>query len=109
MCIRDRYEAEDCAYCARFEADVLNHWASPVAFVKTRSQQAPSGWMLAKHLVATPTIVLFENGREVSRFTGYAGDVQKFWQWLGFHLLTPEQQKIAFDSGTELPLSLIHI
>lgn len=97
------YEAEDCAYCARFEADVLAHWAAPVAYVQTRSQQAPGGWQLARPLVATPTIVLFEQGRETARFTGYAGDVQKFWQWLGFHLLTPEQQQIAFDSGTELP------
>ena len=97
------YEAEDCAYCERFQADVLAHWSAPVAFVKTRSQQAPSGWALAKSLVATPTIVLFEHGHEVSRFTGYAGDAKKFWQWLGFHLLTKEQQQIAFDSGTELP------
>lgn len=64
------YEAEDCAYCERFQADVLAHWSAPVAFVKTRSQQAPSGWALAKSLVATPTIVLFEHGHEVSRFTG---------------------------------------
>lgn len=97
------YEAEDCAYCERFDAEVLQHWAAPVAFVQTRSQQAPSGWVLAKPLVATPTVVLFEQGKEVSRFTGYAGDAKKFWQWLGFHLLTPEQQEIAFESGTELP------
>ena len=36
------YEAEDCAYCERFQADVLAHWSAPVAFVNTRSQQAPS-------------------------------------------------------------------
>ena len=97
------YEAEDCAYCERFKTDVLKHWAASVAYVQTRSQQAPTGWILAKALVATPTIVLFERGKEVSRFTGYAGDAKKFWQWLGFHLLTKEQQQIAFDSGTELP------
>lgn len=97
------YDAEDCPYCEKFEADVLRQWAADVPIVKTRSRQPPVGWTLAKPLVATPTIVLFEQGRETARFTGYAGDPQKFWQWLGFHLLTPEQQKIAFDSGTELP------
>lgn len=97
------YEAEDCPYCERFEADVLKTWKAEVPFARTRSQQAPSGWTLAKPLLATPTIVLFKQGKEASRFTGYAGDAKKFWQWLGFHLLTPEQQRIAFDSGTELP------
>lgn len=103
------YEAEDCPYCERFEADVLKTWQADVPFARTRSQQAPSGWSLAKPLLATPTIVLFKDGSEVSRFTGYAGDAKKFWQWLGFHRLTPEQQRIAFDSGTELPGTGAHL
>jgi peptide methionine sulfoxide reductase msrA/msrB len=50
--------------------------------------------------------VLFENGKEVSRYTGYGGGDearQRYWKWLGFHLLTPAQQKIAFEQGTERP------
>lgn len=97
------YEAEDCPYCEKFEADVLAHWQADVPFVRTQSQQAPNGWVLAGPLLATPTIVLFKKQKEVARFTGYPGDAQKFWQWLGFHMLSPEQQRIAFDSGTELP------
>ena len=30
-------------------------------------------------------------------------DQTGFWKWLGFQLLTPEQQKIAFEEGTERP------
>lgn len=97
------YEAEDCPYCEKFEADVLAHWQADVPFVRTQSQQAPNGWVLAGPLLATPTIVLFKKQKEVARFTGYPGDAQKFWQWLGFHMLSAEQQRIAFDSGTELP------
>ncbi len=97
------YEAEDCPFCARFAAEVLKTWKSDVPYVLTKSQQAPKGWTLAKRLFATPTIVLFKGGREVSRYTGYTGESQKFWQWLGFNLLTPEQQQIAFDRGTEMP------
>lgn len=103
------YEAEDCPYCERFEADVLKNWKADVPFVRTRSQQPPTGWTLAGPLLATPTIVLFKDGKEVSRFTGYAGDAKKFWQWLGFHQLTPEQQRIAFESGTELPGTGAHL
>lgn len=97
------FEGEDCAYCRKFKADVLDHWQSPVAVVSTLNPQAPAGWTLEKALFATPTIVLFEKGKEVSRYTGYSGEAPRFWQWLGFHLLTPAQQKIAFEQGTERP------
>lgn len=103
------YEAEDCPYCEKFEADVLSGWKADVPFARTRSQKAPTGWTLAGPLLGTPTIVLFQQGKEVSRFTGYAGDARKFWQWLGFHLLTPEQQRIAFENGTELPGTGAHL
>ena len=95
------FEAEDCPYCKQFKAEVLDHWKSEVPVARTLSTQPPQGWTLEKALFATPTIVLFENGKEVSRYTGYNGDKPRFWKWLGFHLLTPAQQKIAFEQGTE--------
>ena len=49
--------------------------------------------------------VLFEKGKEVSRYTGYNGEQARFWQWLGQRLLTPAQQKIAFEQGTERPFT----
>lgn len=97
------FEAEDCAYCATFKREVLDHWKSPVAVSTTMSTRAPEGWSLEKALFATPTIVLFERGKEVSRYTGYNGEQERFWKWLGFRLLSPEQQKIAFEQGTERP------
>lgn len=103
------FESADCIYCQKFKADVLDHWQSPVAIARSLSPQAPAGWTLAKALFATPTIVLFEQGREVSRYTGYNGDTGRFWQWLGFHLLTPAQQKIAFEQGTEYPGTGSHL
>lgn len=95
------FEAEDCAFCKKFKADVLDHWQSEIAVARTLSPNAPSAWHLEKALFATPTIVLFEKGKEVSRYTGYNGEKSRFWQWLGFQLLTPAQQKIAFEQGTE--------
>lgn len=99
------FEAEDCLYCRKFKADVLDHWKSPVAIVSSLNTDAPTGWSLEKALFATPTIVLFEKGKEVSRYTGYNGETARFWQWLGYQLLTPEQQKIAFKQGTERPFT----
>lgn len=103
------FEAEDCAYCRKFKAEVLDHWQSPVAIARTLNPQPPVGWTLEKALFATPTIVLFEKGKEVSRYTGYNGDQERFWKWLGFHLLTPAQQKIAFEQGTEYPGTGSHL
>ncbi|GIX40040.1 MAG: hypothetical protein KatS3mg128_1089 [Silanimonas sp.] len=71
--------------------------------------QAPEGWSLEKPLFATPTIVLFENGKEVSRYTGYNGDKARFWQWLGFRLLSEEQRRIAFEKGTEYAFTGSHL
>jgi peptide methionine sulfoxide reductase msrA/msrB len=103
------FEAEDCAYCKQFKAEILDSWKSEVPIARSMSSTPPAGWTLEKALFATPTIVLFENGKEVSRFTGYTGDKPRFWKWLGFHLLTPAQQKIAFEQGTERPGTGSHL
>lgn len=103
------FEAADCPYCKQFKADILDHWQSEVPVTRTLSAQPPAGWTLEKALFATPTIVLFENGKEVSRYTGWNGDKPRFWKWLGFHLLTPAQQKIAFEQGTEYPGTGSHL
>jgi peptide methionine sulfoxide reductase msrA/msrB len=103
------FEATDCAYCKQFKAEVLDKWKSEVPIARTYSTEPPAGWKLEKALFATPTIVLFENGKEVSRYTGYNGEQPRFWKWLGFHLLTPDQQKIAFEQGTERPGTGSHL
>ena len=103
------FEATDCAYCKQFQKEVLARWKSDVPVVQTLNTNPPSGWTLEKALFATPTIVLFEKGKEVSRYTGYNGDQKRFWHWLGFQLLTPEQRKIAFEQGTEYPGTGSHL
>jgi peptide methionine sulfoxide reductase msrA/msrB len=95
------FEAPECDFCKRFKAEVLDGWRSEVAVARTFSTLPPTGWSLEKALFATPTIVLFEGGREVSRYTGYNGEKDRFWRWLGGRLLTPEQRRIAFEQGTE--------
>ncbi len=97
------FEAVDCPYCKKFHEEVQSKWHGNVPIVSTLSTQAPTGWTLAKPLFATPTIVLFEDGKETSRYTGYNGDQHRFWGWLGQQLLTPEQRRIAFEKGTEIP------
>ena len=103
------FEAEDCAFCKQFKAEVLDRWQSPVPVAASLNPQPPTGWTLDKPLFATPTMVLFEQGKEVARYTGYNGEQARFWKWLGFRLLTPEQRKIAFEQGTERAFTGSHL
>ncbi|MFB1486685.1 MULTISPECIES: peptide-methionine (S)-S-oxide reductase MsrA [unclassified Thiocapsa] len=103
------FEAEDCSFCERFRAEVLDGWQAEVPIAATLNPNPPKGWTLEKTLFATPTIVLFEKGKEVSRYTGYQGDQDRFWRWLGFQVLTPEQQRIAFEQGTEPAFTGSHL
>jgi peptide methionine sulfoxide reductase msrA/msrB len=79
------FEAEECHYCEQFKVDILDQWQSKLKIASTMSRQPPTGWKLTKNLFATPTIVLFKQGNEVSRYTGYNGNQEKFWQWLEEH------------------------
>lgn len=99
------FETENCEFCAKFRADILDHWQAEVPVVATLNTNLPENWELEQALFAAPTVVLFEQGQEVARYTGYNGEKENFWQWLGFQLLTPEQQKIAFQQGTERPFT----
>ena len=103
------FEAEDCPFCKLFRAEVLDNWSSGVPVITTLNPEPPENWVLEKALFATPTVVLFENGKEVSRYTGYKGDKERFWKWLGFQILTPEQKRIAFEQGTERPFTGSHL
>ena len=99
------FESETCSSCKVFKKDVLTNWKSSFAIEKTYSMQVPLGWELKESIWATPTIVMFNNGKEISRYTGYDGNKQEFWRWFGLQTLSPEQKKIAFENGTELPFS----
>lgn len=103
------FTAPDCAFCKQFKHEIIAHWQSDMPIQEIASSQSPTGLTLEKPLFATPTIVLFQQGREVSRYTGYDGDKMRFWKWLGFQLLTPEQQQIAFEQGTERPFTGSHL
>jgi peptide methionine sulfoxide reductase msrA/msrB len=99
------FESETCSSCKAFKKDVMANWKSSFSIEKTYSMQVPLGWELKESVWATPTIVMFEDGKETSRYTGYDGNTKEFWRWFGMQTLTPEQKKIAFESGTELPFS----
>jgi len=82
------FETEHCPFCELFRKQVLNNWRALTPIATSLSPQPPKGWVLEKPLWATPTIVLFKDGKESARYTGYSGEDERFWKWLGFSTLS---------------------
>jgi peptide methionine sulfoxide reductase msrA/msrB len=99
------FEAEHCPFCKLFKKQVLDGWSAQTPIATSMSPQAPKGWKLQKELWATPTIVLFRDGEEVHRYTGYNGEKARFWEWLGLSTLSEEEIRIAYKNGTERPFT----
>src|SRR5210317_41750 len=98
------YEAEDCSSCHRFKKDVTDAWQSEIALTEAYDFNN-SSIQLSEPIVVTPTIVMTKNQQEIARYTGYDGDKKRFWEWVSLQTMTPEQRKIAFESGTEYPFT----
>ncbi|KPH81573.1 hypothetical protein [Bosea vaviloviae] len=82
------FTRDGCPWCARFEREV-----APAYHLTDEGKQAPLRRIelkaggsnlagLSAPVIAAPTFVLFEDGRETGRITGYQGD-DAFWGLLG--------------------------
>ena len=82
------FTRDGCPWCARFEREV-----APVYALTAEGRQAPLQRVevrpggsripgLKEAVIAAPTFVLMDEGREIGRITGYAGD-DAFWGLLG--------------------------
>lgn len=78
------FTRDGCPWCARFEREV-----APAYHLTDEGKQAPLRRVelkaggsnlagLAAPVIAAPTFVLFEDGQEAGRMTGYQGD-DAFW------------------------------
>jgi methionine-R-sulfoxide reductase len=99
------FEAEGCGSCKKFKQDIAIHWNADVKLERTFDFNTNPEFVLGEPIFATPTFVMFDQGKEVSRYTGYDGDANRFWAWYGQQIMTPEQLKIAFENGTEYPFT----
>ena len=73
------FETRYCAYCRLFDRKVAPEYAQsragamlPIKKVDI-DRQGTAGYPLRKPIIATPTFVLFDKGRELARITGYTG------------------------------------
>lgn len=103
------FESKNCPFCKKFKQDIMADWKASIPIFTTINSEPPTEWILEQPLFSTPTIVLFENNKEVSRYKKYNGDKKSFWKWLGLKLLTPEQYIIAFKQATEQAFTGPHL
>jgi hypothetical protein len=82
------YTRTGCPFCVRFEREIAPAYAkTPEGKVAPlRRIELPAGGVrggeLREPVIATPTFVLLDDGREVGRITGYLND-DMFWGLLG--------------------------
>ena len=82
------FTRDGCPWCARFEREVAPayHLTQEGRLAPLRRVELKAGGSnlagLKAPVIAAPTFVLFEDGRETGRITGYQGD-DAFWGLLG--------------------------
>ena len=82
------FTRDGCPWCARFEREIAPAYhlteegrRAPLRRIEVRPGGADFPG-LAAPVIAAPTFVLLDEGREVGRITGYGGD-DAFWGLLG--------------------------
>jgi len=71
-----------CPYCERFESEIAPAWPKPATL--------------------TPTFILIEDGKELGRLVGYAGD-EHFWFLVGELLENLNQNSVPATTNPDNP------
>lgn len=99
------YTRNGCPFCLRFEREVAPIYAKTPEgkAAPLRRVDLPAGGVrgegLREPVIATPTFVLVEDGREIGRITGYLND-DMFWGLLGRLVAVIETPDDVQRSGT---------
>jgi hypothetical protein len=99
------YTRNGCPFCIRFEREVAPVYAGTREgkAAPLRRIELPAGGVrgdgLSGLVIATPTFVLVEDGREIGRITGYLND-DMFWGLLGRLVAVIETPDDVQRSGT---------
>jgi len=104
------FESADCAWCQTWHAEIgviypktPESQVAPLRRINVR-QDRPEDLAGVRRIVYTPTFVLMENGEEVGRITGYAGE-EFFWGLLAVELAKLEQRGRVPTRLSDLPPS----
>ncbi|MEA1983438.1 MAG: peptide-methionine (R)-S-oxide reductase [Campylobacterota bacterium] len=92
-----------CPYCEKFEEDVVSSYEGSLP-LRTVYASSLKGFDIKSTLVATPTILFIEDGKELIGHVGYMNS-KKFYKTLGAFKLGKDSQayNVAFHEGTDAP------
>ena len=94
-------DALNCVFCEKFKADVTDHYNGTIS-LRTTKEESLKGFDIKSKIQGTPTIIFFEDGKEVFSYPGYM-DEKAFYEALGaFKLgLDSEGYDVAFNKKTD--------
>nr|WP_321508799.1 hypothetical protein [uncultured Celeribacter sp.] len=101
-------EQQGCAYCARWNAEIAPIYPktpegqfAPLRRIDLHSP-LPRDLSLAGPLIFTPTFLFVEDGKELARIEGYAGD-EMFWAMLSVILRDHSSFVLEAPDSTAAP------
>jgi len=104
------FESADCAWCQAWHAQIGGIYpkapeaqVAPLRRVDIHAER-PADLAAVRGIIYTPTFVLVEDGVEVGRITGYAGE-EFFWGLLGIELKKLADRKPAKTILSGMPRS----
>ena len=94
-------DAEHCRFCEKFKANVTNHYVGTIP-LRTAKQEKLKGFKFKTKIQGTPTILFFEDGKEIFAYTGYM-DEKEFYKAIGAFKLGEDSEgyDVAFNQKTD--------
>ena len=94
-------DALHCKFCEKFKAKVTDHYNGTIP-LRTANHESLQGFKITTQIQGTPTILFFEDGKEVYAYTGYM-DEKTFYKAVGAFKLGEgsEGYDVAFKQKTD--------
>ena len=94
-------DALNCVFCEKFKVNVTDHYNGTIS-LRTTKEESLKGFDIKSKIQGTPTIIFFEDGKEVFSYTGYM-DEKAFYEALGAFKLGEDSEgyDVAFNQKTD--------
>ena len=89
----------NCPFCKKLKEDVLSSYKG-ILTLRVAKENQLKGFKLKGKIEGTPTILLFEDGIEKGRFTGYL-EPKEFYKFIGKFKLNKNAYDVAFNKDTD--------
>ncbi len=96
-------EAKNCPFCKKFKDNVTSKYRGTIP-LRYAYENELKGFYIKSKIIATPTILFIQDGKEVFRYTGYLSS-KEFYKALGIFKLGKDSEafNVAFNAATDAP------